>query len=328
MEKVTEFFKNPKKTASLGLIFCVILVLLKTYSLINYAYASTDYVLYFFKETSLFIGLTIYFIIILISISSRKVNVNIANNLLIVFVTISAIFSFIPFIGTNSIIFFIENIVFIMFLYNIFYNKFNFINNIIFTILIISYTIYTYILPIITSSYINLSSYEITHILAYLSFIPYFYNYYNSVKKGNETNSKEFLEYIGVIRPNTSGATSNIDKDTRRDIYALFCKEISTCLKAPATAVFCKEEELQIIKQNGIYYISGWVDSQNSFGAMIRTNINNFKIKDENGILMIKSNSKIMASNSFVKFFAANWFVSLIFTLISFGIIYAIISSL
>ena len=52
------------------------------------------------------------------------------------------------------------------------------------------------------------------------------------------------------------------------------------------------------------------------------------KIKDENGILMIKSNSKIMASNSFVKFFAANWFVSLIFTLISFGIIYAIISSL
>ena len=81
-------------------------------------------------------------------------------------------------------------------------------------------------------------------------------------------------------------------------------------------------------KQNNIYYVSGWVDSQNSYGAMVRTNIKNFKIKDENGILMIKSNAKVMASNSFIKLFAANWVFSLIVTVITFVIIYAIISSL
>ena len=88
------------------------------------------------------------------------------------------------------------------------------------------------------------------------------------------------------------------------------------------------KEELQIVKQNNIYYVSGWVDSQNSYGAMVRTNIKNFKIKDENGILMIKSNAKVMASNSFIKLFAANWVFSLIVTVITFVIIYAIISSL
>jgi hypothetical protein len=46
--------------------------------------------------------------------------------------------------------------------------------------------------------------------------------------------------------------------------------ELAT-LKAPATAKFCSHEEMKVIEQNGVYTVSGYVDSQNSYGAMLRS---------------------------------------------------------
>ena len=326
MEKVKEFLKNPKKTAILGLVFCTIIVLLKLYSvisnnLLSYMLMS---ILYMTKD----IGLTIYFAIIVMNMSKQKGNVEMAKNLLILFVAISTIFSLIPFRGFNTIIPLLVNVIFIMYLYNIFYKKFEFVNNKVFLCAMVVYIAIYNIYPLITSPLMYLSIYDIIQLLANIAFIPYFYNYYNWINNAKDSKNKKLLEEMGIGEKKAISATNEEDKDIRRDIYALFCKEITANLKAPSTAVFCKEEELQIVKQNNMYYVSGWVDSQNSYGAMVRTNIKNFKIKDENGILMIKSNAKVMASNSFIKLFAANWVFSLIVTVITFVIIYAIISSL
>lgn len=65
-------------------------------------------------------------------------------------------------------------------------------------------------------------------------------------------------------------------------VYETCVNEIKTKLKAPSTAVFSSIDETKIEQKlntyvndgvtRGKWYISGYVDSQNSFGAQLRTN--------------------------------------------------------
>ena len=47
---------------------------------------------------------------------------------------------------------------------------------------------------------------------------------------------------------------------------------IKKMLKSPATAKFCDSLNYRWSKENGIIKAQGYVDSQNGFGAMVRTN--------------------------------------------------------
>lgn len=47
-------------------------------------------------------------------------------------------------------------------------------------------------------------------------------------------------------------------------------KEIEKNLKAPSTAKFQKDDEIYVISSKGNFYVTLYVDAQNSFGAMIR----------------------------------------------------------
>lgn len=80
---------------------------------------------------------------------------------------------------------------------------------------------------------------------------------------------KKRAEYPGIIE---------------RDEAALFaqCVELQV-LKAPATAVFPAFDEMVVNGSNGHYSVSGFVDSQNSYGAVIRTNYTYNVQKDVNG---------------------------------------------
>ena len=141
--------------------------------------------------------------------------------------------------------------------------------------------------------------------------------------------SKEDLEAMGIIGNELKNLTPDNEnnKIIRHKLYELFCNEIKGALKSPLTAAFCKEEELIITQQENIYYISGWVDSQNSYGAMIRTTINKFKVKDENGLLIPKSNARVMAGNKIMGTLAVYWLYGIIATILSFFVFYFIISA-
>ena len=128
----------------------------------------------------------------------------------------------------------------------------------------------------------------------------------------------------------TENAGIGVDVDTENiinSLYECYCENVKRGLKAPATAVFCKPEELQIKEFEGVYTVSGWVDSQNSYGAMIRTPFT-LKMKNENGKIISTTNVNMLGS----KRFAANYFTYLLFgiiiTAILFGISYFFISGM
>ena len=75
-------------------------------------------------------------------------------------------------------------------------------------------------------------------------------------------------------------SSEEIDKETEAKLYT---KAVETMLlKTPSTAKFCTLEEMTVINNNEVYQVSGYVDSQNSYGAMIRTPFT-FNVKKENG---------------------------------------------
>ena len=132
---------------------------------------------------------------------------------------------------------------------------------------------------------------------------------------------KGFINFI-------KAKTITPDSATTHNIYQIFCNQVKTGLKAPTTAVFCNENELLIKENKGKYYVSGWVDSQNSFGAMIRTQINNFKIVNINGKLVAKSNIKSIAICKLLGNLALNYIIGIIITLVLFVICFSALGSL
>lgn len=145
------------------------------------------------------------------------------------------------------------------------------------------------------------------------------------ILKIKETESKSVSTNESVTLKNDSLQGGN--DDLRKAIYDKYCEEVKKSLKSPASAVFCNIDELSITDNYGVYAVNGWVDSQNSYGAMIRTNVKLNMIM-ENGQLVSKTNLAISASGKVAKNLVAYYIIGAILTLISFGFFYFIISGM
>lgn len=175
-----EFFKSPKKTAILGLIGSVIMLITTLSTLYTTNILLNIYNLYI-------IGLIIYFTVILMRMYKQKGNIKIANTLLLITYIISFIGVMLVDIAEGDS-FLIDIILFgtiILYLCNILFRKLKIINNKVFAVIIIGFSVYqlirfgTYFLNE-TDSY--LISYCIKY-LGYMAIVPYFYNYYKLLKE-------------------------------------------------------------------------------------------------------------------------------------------------
>ena len=96
-------------------------------------------------------------------------------------------------------------------------------------------------------------------------------------------------------------------------------------LKSPISAIFCEPNELLISYDiDNTYDIVGYVNSQNSYGSMIKTG---FRVKARyvNGKWeLIKAGME----NKFIGMLAGNYIIAIVITLILFAISYFIISAL
>ena len=85
-----------------------------------------------------------------------------------------------------------------------------------------------------------------------------------------KSNSTAAMEY-----DNTGNAALGEKNENRHDDTMAFscAKEIvKGDLKAPSTAKFCQQGDAKIYHLgNGTYCVIGWVDAENSYGAMLRT---------------------------------------------------------
>lgn len=119
-------------------------------------------------------------------------------------------------------------------------------------------------------------------------------------------------------------ATEEIDEETEAKLYA---KAVETMLlKSPSTAKFCTLEEMTVINNNEIYQVSGYVDSQNSYGAMIRTPFT-FTIKKENGTWKFVDNI-LSPSATFIVNFLSISFVCVFFGILMTLILYFLFSNI
>ena len=96
-------------------------------------------------------------------------------------------------------------------------------------------------------------------------------------------------------------------------LSAAILNAIRPQLKAPMTAVLCEQEQMVITNNNGEYDIRGFVNSQNSYGALIATDFA-VKARYYNGSWVISSVSvgKLAAKN-YAKSFVSNYIAISIF---------------
>lgn len=123
-------------------------------------------------------------------------------------------------------------------------------------------------------------------------------------------------------------SSGNIDTNTEAKLFAQSLE--LQLLKAPSTAKFCSLEEMTVIEANGIYTVSGYVDSQNSYGAIVRTPFTLKIFKTANGWESADRFQNIQTNihKTVAKNMLFYWIIGLILAGISFAIIYAFISNL
>jgi hypothetical protein len=80
------------------------------------------------------------------------------------------------------------------------------------------------------------------------------------------------LVSVSVLNGSGSNSTRAADSDgDELGAWVVCQQEMSKRLRSPATAEYPSRREVRITQSDKTYSIRGWVDSQNGFGALVRT---------------------------------------------------------
>lgn len=182
LEKLKEFMRSPKKTAILGLVSSILMILS--------VFLNNRTVMFWTIVTNFIsFGFAFYFIIILLRLVKNVGNIKIANYFLIIsfaIVILADVVLLIKFkVNINIIIYLVVNIYMAYYLYNLLIKRNYKINNKIFSIILIGFIAYQMIYKIysknlIILAYSNFTQNLIVNIIcfiiriAYIGIIPYF----------------------------------------------------------------------------------------------------------------------------------------------------------
>ena len=115
---------------------------------------------------------------------------------------------------------------------------------------------------------------------------------------------------------------------TNQEIMAVVKPVICNQLKSPASAQFPVDLISIVGDETRGYQISGFVDSQNSYGAMIRNDFT-ATVAIENGFPVVKSSTvAAIATAQRAKEFGVNYIANIIITVIGGAILYFITSAI
>lgn len=115
---------------------------------------------------------------------------------------------------------------------------------------------------------------------------------------------------------------------SNEEIMKVVKPAICAQLKSPASAQFPVDMISIVGDEMRGYHIAGYVDSQNSYGAMIRNDFT-ADVAVENGFPVVKSSSvAVKANQERAKAFGINYVVITIFTIVMGALLYFIFSSM
>lgn len=127
------------------------------------------------------------------------------------------------------------------------------------------------------------------------------------------------------VTPNQTPFTQTPPPDMSGLLVAVL-NAIRPQLKAPLTATLCEQEHMMITNNNGEYEIQGFVNSQNSYGAMIATDFA-VTARFSNGTwTILKTSIGVKAAKNFAKSFASNYIAISVFSIVMGLLLYFLIT--
>lgn len=180
---IKEFLKSPKKTAILGLIGIIIMLI----PVLKFTFGEDFFEIGIVSiYHTYFWGLLIYFLVVVLRFYKMKANIKIANYILIITLGIAIIGNILATFWINVIILAILE----LYLINILLRKNTFINNKIACVVFLLYILYSIISFNFRTYFFVENLFDfITQIIGYLFIIPYFYGY-QELLKGENKNGK------------------------------------------------------------------------------------------------------------------------------------------
>lgn len=192
-----KFLANTKKLVLCGLISSILVIIAPAIyyfidNLINYEYyEKIEILMYFIVDivencinNIYYTGLIIYFSIILLRMNKKKVNIKLANYILITTIIIHTLFK--EYYNTVlTLLYFVVNILSILYFIKVLLGKRNFMNNKIFAISAIGVELIGIIslFEAVDYDYFTNTFVIIVCALSKILIVPYFYNYYELLKE-------------------------------------------------------------------------------------------------------------------------------------------------